>query len=77
MSLYPGSMGPHASLDDAVYRIEKEYGATISKLSAAIPDPPSANGTYLLQCVKSNSGAAYSWVSAASLTAASEPAAGT
>lgn len=33
-------------------------------LGAELPEAPSANGTYVLQCVKSNSGAAYSWVSA-------------
>lgn len=37
--------------------------ATLS-LGAELPAAPSANGTYVLQCVKSNSGAAYSWVSA-------------
>lgn len=38
--------------------------ATLS-LSAELPAAPSANGTYNLQCVKSNTGAAYSWASAA------------
>ena len=33
-------------------------------LNAELPTAPSANGTYNLQCVKSNSGATYSWVSA-------------
>lgn len=33
-------------------------------LAAELPAAPSANGTYNLQCVKSDSGATYSWVSA-------------
>lgn len=37
--------------------------ATLS-LAAELPAAPSANGTYNLQCVKSNSGATYSWASA-------------
>lgn len=35
--------------------------ATLS-LAAELPKAPTTNGTYTLQCVKSNSGAAYSWV---------------
>ena len=38
--------------------------AAALSLSAELPTAPSANGTYNLQCVKSNSGATYSWVSA-------------
>ena len=37
--------------------------ATLS-LAAELPAAPSANGTYVLQCVKSNAGATYSWASA-------------
>ncbi len=61
MALFPNSLGPHATLDDAVYYLEKEFDGQIASI---LPAAPSANGTYLLQCVKSNSGATYSWVSA-------------
>lgn len=33
-----------------------------SVLKAELPDNPTANGTYLLQAVKSNSGTVLSWV---------------
>ena len=36
--------------------------ATLS-LAAELPAAPSANGTYKLRCVKSSTGATYSWVS--------------
>lgn len=61
MATYPKSLGPHVTLDDAVYYLEQELGGQIANI---LPAAPSANGTYLLQCVKSNSGATYSWVSA-------------
>lgn len=35
--------------------------ATLS-LAAELPTAPTSNGTYNLQCVKSNSGVTYSWV---------------
>ena len=36
----------------------------VKSLSAAIPSAPSANGTYVLTCTKSNSGPTYSWETA-------------
>lgn len=42
----------------------KTLNSTVSGLSDVIPDAPSANGTYVLTCTKSNSGATYTWESA-------------
>lgn len=58
---YPKTMGA-ATLDDVVYYLEAKLGAEIGSV---LPETPKANGTYTLQCVKSNTGATLSWVSAA------------
>ena len=60
---YPQSLGKDVTLDDVVYHIESKVNAALNGVT--IPPAPSANGTYVLTCVKSNAGATFSWVSQA------------
>ena len=52
-------------IPDLLNAIATQAGTVATEAGTAeLPTAPTANGTYNLQCVKSNSGAAYSWASA-------------
>lgn len=49
-------------IPDLINAIAEQAGGL--SVTAELPESPSANGTYNLQCVKSNSGSTISWKSA-------------
>ena len=56
-------MTPPADAYDVTYG-NSTVGDELDVVTAKVPAPPSANGTYKLTCVVSSGVATYSWVSA-------------
>lgn len=62
MATYPETLGA-VTHDDVVYYLEKEF-SDVPRLTASVPEAPTAIGTYILTCTVSATGAEFSWESA-------------